>query len=78
MPKSSRMSEDVRLKRFEVKGEENPLILQGFLRPFHQKGRSSGTGNGLEKDTRVKVMLEMERLVFFTYHTRNLPWVSRT
>ena len=49
------MLEDIHLRRFENKGEENPLILLGFLRPFHQKGQSSGAGNGLEKDTRVKL-----------------------
>ena len=59
------MLEYVHLRRFEIKAE-NPLILLGFLRPFHQKGQSSGAGNCLEKDTRVKVMPEMQGLVFFT------------
>lgn len=63
--KGSRMLEDIHLRRFEIKAE-NPLILLGFLRPFHQKGQSPGAVSGLENDTRVKIMPEMQRLVFFT------------
>ena len=66
-PKGSRISEDVYLRRLEIIGEPNPFILLVFLRPFHQKGQSSHTDNELEKDTRVKVMFEMQGLVFVCF-----------
>lgn len=51
------MSEDIDVRRFEIIGIVNLLILLAFLRTFHQKEQNLGAGNGLEKDTRARAML---------------------